>query len=248
MGLIADVFDVILRDPDTGEVVATTTLTDAQIQAQVQENEVRAGKGNQLIGTLHAQRDFTIQLTDAEFKYDWLAKQLGQDVVTGAGVAYAMPKWYTVSGTPAKITLDKTPNATDNALAIYNAEGKRITGFTVTGNEVDFSSATPSVAENDQVEVRTYKYDTDAATETIVFDASVFAKGLEAVLETWEIDGDEKITHVLQYQFDKAVPDGNFTINTQSQRQAVTQQMTLKVIKPPKSTVVGRSLRFPYEE
>jgi hypothetical protein len=241
--LIADVFDVILRDTATGDVVGTTTLTDAQIQAQVQENDVRAGKGNQLIATLHAQRDITIQLTDAEFKYDWLAKQLGQDVVTGAGVAYAMPKWYTVA--TASITLDNTPNATDNALAIYNSAGKRITGFTVTTDSVDFTAATPTVADGESVEVRTYKYDTDATTESISFDGSVFAKGVECVLETWEIDENEVTTHLIQYQFTNAIPDGNFTFNTQSQKQAVTQQMNLKVVKPSNSNVVGQSLRIP---
>jgi hypothetical protein len=244
MGLIADVFNVTLIDPVSNDVIATTTLQDANIDVKVSENEVRAGQGNALIGTLHVSRDITISLTDAEFKYDWLAKQLGQDVKTGAGVAYAAPKFYTLDSSKA-ITLDKNPSDA-NTLAIYKEDGTKI-------NSADYTYATGKVTfsgtgynEGDQVEVRTYTYATDATTQTIEFDSKVFAKGLKAILETVEIDGDETITHVLQYQFDSAVPDGNFQVQTKSDRNAATQAFGLKVIKPKNSTVVGRLLRFPY--
>src|SRR5205085_10523262 len=96
MSFIADVFDVTLIDPISGDVIATTTLQDASIDVKVTENEIRGGQGNVLLGNLHVSRDITISLTDIEFRYDWLAKQLGQDVKTGAGVAYAAPKFYTL--------------------------------------------------------------------------------------------------------------------------------------------------------
>lgn len=252
MGLIADVFDVTLIDEKNGDVIATTTLQDANIEVAVTENEVRAGKGNALIATLHVSRDITISMTDAEFKYEWLAKQLGQDVTTGAGVGYATPKWYptvdgeAVGGTDAAITLDKAPSD-PTSLAIYNEDGVKITGFKLTGSVVDFTAATPVVAIGDDVEVRTFKYATPASTQTILFDSKVFSSGVKAILETVEIDGDETITHTLQYQFDSAVPEGNFSISTASERNAATQAFNLKVIKPKTSSVVGRLLRYPYE-
>lgn len=248
MGFIADVFDCILVDPVSGETIATTTLQDAQIQAQVQENDVRGGKGNSLLATLHAQRDLTIQLTDVEFNYGMLAKQLGQDIVTGANIAYAMPKSFTVA--TGKITLDKpvTTVDSDKGLKIQNASGVDITGFTVTTSSVDFTAAIPTVADGDVVNVLTYKYDTDATTESINFDGAVFAKGMTCILETYEIGGDERITHKIQLVFPSAVMDGNFTFNTQSQKQAVTSQNTLKVLKPDGTTIVGRSMRIPYTE
>lgn len=247
MGLIADVFNVTLIDPTTNDVIATTTLQDANIDVKVSENEVRAGQGNLLIGTLHVSRDITISLTDAEFKYDWLAKQLGQDVKTGAGVAYAASKYYTVEGTTTlTITLDKIPSDTAT-LSIYDLDGKKLavtTDYTVSTDTVTFLAA--GITSGVQVEVRTFAYATDASTQTIEFDSKVFAKGLKAILETVEIDGDETITHTLQYQFDSAVPDGNFQVQTKSDRNAATQAFGLKVIKPKTSTVVGRLLRFPY--
>lgn len=251
MGLIADVFNVVLVDEATNDVIGTTTLQDANIEVSVSENEVRAGQGNALIATLHVSRDITISMTDVEFKYDWLAKQLGQNVTTGAGVGYAMPKWYTTAdgadtGVDPEITLDKTPSDTAS-VAIYNESGVKITGAVVTTNKVDFTAASPAVAVGDKVEVRTFKYATPATTQTIEFDSKVFAKGLKAILETVEIDGDETITNVLQYHFDSAVPEGNFSISTASERNAATQAFNLKVIKPKTSSVVGRLLRFPYE-
>lgn len=244
MGLIADVFDVVLISGN-GDVIGTTTLQDANIEVAVQENEVRGGKGNTLLGTLHVSRDISIALTDMEFRYEWLAKQLGQDVVTGAGVAWAMPKWYTVTDNAGslEITLDKTPSSADS-LAIYDDKGTKLSPTLATAT-VTFASG---VVAGDQVEVRTFAYATDAQTQTINFDSKVFASGVKAILETVEIDGDETITHVLQYQFDSAVPDGNFSVSTASERNAATQAFNLKVIKPKTSTVVGRLVRFPYTE
>lgn len=244
MALIADVFDVTLVDEASGDVIATTTLQEANIEVQVSENEVRAGKGNSLIASLKVSRDITISLTDAEFKYDWLAKQLGQDVKTGAGIAYAAPKWYTVTDNAGKLefSLDKTPKNKDS-IAIYDKKGTKISAFTLSGQKV---TITTGAVAGDEVEVRTYQYDTPAETQIIEFDAKVFAKGVKAILETVEIDGDETITHTLQYQFDSAVPDGNFSVNTQSERNAATQSFNLKVLKPKNSSVVGRLVRFPY--
>jgi hypothetical protein len=247
MGLIADVFDVTLIDEDTGDVIGSTTLQDANIDVKVSENEVRAGKGNALIATLKVSRDIAIALTDVEFRYEWLAKQLGQDVKTGAGIGYATPKWYAVTDNAGslEITLDKTPKSKDS-IAIYDAEGVKIptTALTLTGSTVVITSG---AIDGDEVEVRTFQFDTPAETQTIEFDSKVFAKGVKAILETVEIDGDETITHTLQYQFDSAVPDGNFTVDTKSERNAATQAFGLKVLKPKTSSVVGRLLRFPYE-
>jgi hypothetical protein len=245
MAFIADVFNVTLVE-ESGDVIATTTLTDASIDVKVTENEIRGGQGNTLLGNLHVSRDITISLTDIEFKYDWLAKQLGQDVVTGAGVAYAAPKFYTVVDNAGTLTidLDKTP-ADTSTLAIYDADGVKISSsaYTVATKTVTF---TAGVAGGDSIEVRTYTYATDAATQTIEFDSAVFSKGMKAILETVEIDGDEKINYTLQYQFDSAVPDGNFNIATKSDRTAASQAFGLKVIKPKTSSVVGRLLRIPY--
>lgn len=247
MAVVADVFDVILIDKNN-DVIGTTTLQDASIEITVQESEVRGGKKNQLLGTLHSDRDITINLTDVYFRYDWIAKQLGQPITTGAGVAYAMPKWYKVeddSGSKV-ITLDETPDD-PASVAIYDAEGTKLaltTDFTVSSDEITIIKAGINVG--DELEVRTYTYATDVNTKTIEIDNSVFASGVKVILETLEIDENEEIELAkLQYQFDKALPSGNFTINTASAREAVTHAFNLRVVKPKTSNTVGRVLRIP---
>ncbi|MCA1021647.1 hypothetical protein [Halobacillus litoralis] len=250
MSFIADVFDVTLIDQKTGEVFANTTLQDANIEFSLEENEIRGGRGNTLLGLLHSNRDIMINLTDTEFKYDWMARQMGTDIVTGAGVAYAAPQHYKVvdnAGTP-EVSLSKTPVAQDSGLAVYTENGQQIDGATLSGGTIDFSSANPTVAADDLVEVRTYKYETAAETQTVEFDVKQYPSEVTAVLETIEIDGGENITHTIQYQFDRAVPQGNFTLNTSSSREASTQDFALKVIKPKESSKVGRALRIPYVE
>lgn len=247
MAVVADVFEVVLVDTD-GDVVGSTTLQDGNIETQVQENDVRAGRGNQLMGVLHSDRDITLNLTDIGFRYEWIAKQLGQPIVTGAGVAYAMPKWYVVvsESTNKVITLDETPDTIDN-VAIYDDKGVKLvktTDFTLATNKVTILKAGISAGAN--VELRTYTYATDADTQTIEIDNSVFAKGVKAILETVEIDeSTEQATHKLQWQFDNALPSGNFTISTTSAKEASAQAFNLRVVKPKNSTKVGKSLRIP---
>ncbi len=248
MGIIADIFEAILVDSD-GKVIGTTSLTESNIDVSVQENDVRHGRGNALVGILHADRDITLNFTEGEFKYDWIAQQLGQDIATGAGEAWAMPRWYEAeeSDTDVVITLEHEPLATDNNLAIYDADGIEIpvtTGYTVSGKEVTLLTA----EAGDAVEVRTYKYATPATTQEIEIDNSVFGKGVQVVLETLEIDPEtEEPIATLQYIFHKCLPSGNFSISTASERTAQTQAFSFRVVKPKTSTVVGKIMRIPIE-
>lgn len=244
--LVADVFLVSLID-DAGEVIATSTLQEANIEVSVQENEVRGGRSNQLLAILHSDRDIQISLNDSEFRYDWLAKQLGQTISTGAGIAYAQPYEVIASGTTtitATLPADApTPKATGHQMYVWNATTKaKVTGFTIATKTITFPSG---ASAGDVLEVRTYIYDSAAGTQTINIDNAVFAKGLKAILETIEIDNDETPKYRLQYQFDETLPSGNFSINTSSERTANAQGFNLRVIKPKGSSVVGRVLRIP---
>ena len=244
--LVADVFDVLLIDPDTLDVAGSTTLQDANIEVSLDANDVNAGKDNALIAIIHSTRNINIALTDVEWKYEFLAKQLGQDIVTGAGVAYAMPKWYTVEEETAvfTITLDEAPILDEGEaelLVIKDDTGALVTVSSVTGNEVTLTGVT----DGQEVEVVTYTYESSATTETIDFDNNKYAKKFICVLETLEINEDEEPTYKLQYQFTSAKPTGEFSIETTSERSAGTQSMNLRVLKPKTTSVVGKAMRIP---
>jgi len=246
MAFVADVFDAILIDAN-GDTIATNTLQSGNLDVSVQEQEIRGGKGNALLGLLHVSRDITVDLSDSAFRYEWMAKQLGQTIVTGAGVAYTMPKFYTVATESSNkvITLDETPTNIDSVV-MYDKNGVKLnktTDFTLSSNKITIVKT--GINAGDLVDVRTFTYATSANTQTINIDSSVFAKGCKLILETIEISGDEIPLFKVQYQFESVVPTGNFQINTSSERTAQAQNFQLKVLKPETSTVVGKVVRIP---
>jgi len=251
--LVCDVFDAIMVDNVDGSVAGTTTLQSANIDIAVSEVEIRAGKGNALQATLHVQRDISVDLTDIEWKPEWIAKQFGTSIATGAGVGYAMPKWYEVvdldgtgAGTALGFTLEKEPLASASGLSIYDEDGAIIavtTNYTIAAKVVTIVTA--GVAVGDLYEVRTYKYATPATTQTLTMESNKFSHGVTLVLSTFETDENESNPFELQYQFTNAIPNGSFQINTSSEKNAATQNLKLKVIKPATTTVVGKLLRIP---
>jgi hypothetical protein len=251
--LVCDVFDAVMIDNTDGSVAGTTTLQSANIDVVVNEVEVRAGKGNALQATLHVQRDINVDLTDIEWKPEWVAKQLGTTITTGAGEAYAMPKWYEAVdldgeevGTAIGFNLDETPLTTDSGLKIYDEDGTEVvvtTGYTITGKAVTIVGG----VAGDMYEVRTYKYATPATTQTLTFESDKFAKGVTLALSTFETDENETHPFELQYQFPSAIPNGSFQINTSSEKNASTQNLKLKIVKPATTTVVGKLLRIPLQ-
>lgn len=243
--LIADVFDAVFFQED---VVAFTsdTLQDGNIEVSVGETEVRGGKGNGKIATLHSGRDITVTLTDPVFKYSTLAMQLGQDIVTGAGVGYVMPKKYTVAldGADLKITLEKEPkDATKLKLSIDGTALVVTTDYTLAGNVVTIIKV--GVAEGDIVDVEPYAYTTAVTSERIAIDDKTFAKGGKLVLQTIEIDTEENPVSNLFYVFYSAQPSGNFSVNTASEREASATEIELTITKPDSGDEIGYILREP---
>lgn len=199
--------------------------------------------GNALQATLHVQRDINVSLTDVEWRMEWLEKQLGTSTTTGSDIGYAMPTWYTVNSSK-QITLPATPiSATpaDAGLKIYDTNGKEITGATLSGAVVTIGAAT----EGDDVEVRTFKYNTPATTQVLNFETDKFARGCTLVLSTFETDENEANPYELEYIFENAIPNGSFQINTSSEKNASTQSFDLKIVKPVTSTIAGKLLRIP---
>lgn len=244
MGLVADVFQAVVKKKD-GSVLGKTVLQDANIDVAVDTNDVRAGQGNGLYAVLHSNMDINISLTDIEWSLKQVAMSLGQTIGTGAKTAWAMPKKYQVTnnGTDDLITLDEAPTG-ESTLVIHDKDGKVITdtNYLLSGSEVTFSGG---VTEGDYVEVMTYKYNTDAATEEVKIDIKSFPDDVTVVLETLEIDQDEQPVAKLQYQFDRVKPSASFAINTSSERDASTQESTYRVMKPDHTTEVGRVVRIP---
>lgn len=243
--LIADVFDVAFYHDD---VIAFTsdTLTDANIEVAVNETEVRGGKGNGLIATLHSGRDITITITDPIFKLETLALQLGQDIITGAGVGYTtLEKLAVVLEVADKIiTLPKTPKYPAKLkVSLDGVDLIETTDYTLSGTTITITKV--GVEVEDIIEVQPYAYDTSATSEKIVIDNKTYAIGGKLVLSTLETDTEEKPTANLFYVFHSAQPSGNFTVNTTSEKEANATEIELKVLKSVTSDEIGYILREP---
>jgi hypothetical protein len=250
---VCDVFDCIICDNSDGSVAGTTTLQSGNIDVAVSEVEVRGGRGNALLCNLHIQRDINIDITDVEWKPEWIAKQLGTSIVTGEKTAWAMPKWYPLvdldgaeSGTALGFKLDEQPLATASGLKIYNSAGTEVevtTGYTIATDTVTILAAGAKVG--DLYEVRTYKYTSSANTQSLNFESDKFPTGVTLVLETVETDENEDNLYKIQYQFPNTIPLGSFQVQTSSEKKASTQNLKMKVVKPSTTTVVGTYLRIP---
>lgn len=240
--LIADVFDAAFYQGDRLAFVSDT-LTDAGIDVKVNEKEVRGGKGNGLIATLHSSRDITVKLTDPVFRFETLAMQLGTDIVTGEGIGYCMIRYYPVKVESAKkqITLEKLPLKATDVELFHKGEKLKAEDYVITDSVVEFKS--DKVKELDKITVYPYAYRTNASARLIEINSDTFATGGKLVLETIEINEKEIPTARLFYVFENALPTGNFSINSKSEKDASPVELELKIAKPADSSKVGYILR-----
>ena len=128
MSLMVDIFDVFLVD-SSGNTLASSTLSTADINISTNSVDVNAGRKDALIAILHSGRKVDISLAEVEFKWDWLAKQLGQTATTGAKTAWCFPlvkKAIDTEGT-ISITLDVEPLASDSGIK-FTVDGTTVTG------------------------------------------------------------------------------------------------------------------------
>lgn len=238
---IADVYDLYIQSNDTNKVIGSTTLSSANLNFTVNENEIRAGRGNSLLGLLHSARDLTVEAEDVSFNWDFIQMQLAKQATSGSVEAYATPKWYEATGTTPTIALEATPSD-PASVSIFDEDGAEISTFTVNNNIVTFTSGAVS---GKHYEVRGYKYNAPAGTETVVIDASTFAKGVTLVLETIEIDHNEIPVNKVQIVVPNALPNGTFSLNTTSERQANAMSVTFRAVKGRFEDTLGKIHRIP---
>jgi hypothetical protein len=246
MSLVADVF-IIQCLTDSGSLIASTTLSSADVKISVDEKQITGGQGDALIAILHSARKVEVSVSEMTFKWDWIANQLGQTATTAAVDAWALPKFYTAATTTGvTITLSPLPLASSSGIEIYTSAGVLVpaANYSVVA-DTGVTTFTSGVTAGDILEVRGYKYTTAATASTINIDNTSFADGLVCVLTTIEIDTDETPLNHIQIILDECLPSGNFDISTKSARDASVSNFTFKAIKPATSTSLGRIIKKP---
>lgn len=230
--LLVDVFEAYYFQKVNGKnklVFMSRNLTNAGINNSQDEIEVRNGAGNGLFAVLGGQKTVEVNLTENVFDFHTVALQTGSEIVTGAGIGLTSPVYNVViDGTSKTYTLEHSPIESAE-IEIY-AQGSETplanSTYTIDGSVITFSTVPPT-----PVDIMPYKYATEATSKTIVVEADKFAEGGELWLKTVKKDTKEKATHYVYIIMENVKPNGQFEINTTSEKQPVEMTVNMKVMK-----------------
>lgn len=215
--LIIDVFYALILD-EKGNMICMDRLKQADVSASVDGVEITGGRRQQLIANVGGKKTLTVTTSEPMFRLDALAMSLGEDIKTGASVAYAMPKVYDVSD--KSVDLEHTPLSKDSIIA-YGEDGVKIEGTDIALLE---KKITFTEYSGKKVKV-TYQYNTPETTHTLNISSSNFPKAKRLILETIVIDKDENPVALFQLDFPSAKPNGSFNLSTSESVDAVANEI-----------------------
>lgn len=188
----------------SGLQIAAGSLSSHTFDQTVDITDLRAGRGNKLIGRLKTNKNVSVTIEDLEQTPEFQALVSGAEIKTGSITAYVMPKEvkYVTSG----ITLDHTP-IEETIPCIKLKDGSKVDG-TVAGTTLTISGAT----EGDAILVGAYTYNATSAKHFKV-QAGKFAENVTVVLEEDVYDGETmQIIGRKQTILENCSPDENFSL------------------------------------
>ena len=165
----------------SGLQIAAGTLSSTSIDMSTDISDIRAGRGNKLIGRIKTNKNVSVTIEDLEQTPEFQALVSGAKIEEGAITAYVMPKEvkYVTEG----ITLEQTPIET-KIPCIKLKDGSKAEG-TVAGTRLTISGATAG----DAILVGAYTYNATSAKHFKV-QAGKFAENVTVVLEEDVYDGE----------------------------------------------------------
>ena len=217
---LVDIYDMILVDKKTNEIIISDTLTSCGIECTTSSTTVQGGKGNAVLATLSSSKEITITTEMPTFNFDLLARQMGADIIKAAGKTMKIET----------LTLDSAKTATLSA----TPAGTSVKVFTESGQE----AVTPSTnkitvtkgAAGDTVKVCYEVNTTQEDTEVVEINAKNFPTGVEMYLTTILIDNEENIVADITYHFPSVKMSADFSQSTASERDANPSTYTFTVI------------------
>ena len=165
----------------SGLQIAAGSLSSHTFDQTVDITDLRAGRGNKLIGRLKTNKNVSVTIEDLEQTPEFQALVSGAEIKSGSITAYVMPK--EVKYVTGGIDLEETPiEATIPCQILKN--GSKVAG-TVSGTKLTVASAT----EGDIILVGAYTYNASSAKHFKV-QAGKFAENVTVVLEEDVYDGE----------------------------------------------------------
>lgn len=182
-------------------VCTGTTNLNTSIEVSMEEQEIKAGKGNKLIYTYKYGRALGVTLEAADWDLSYLALNLGRGIATGLDDMYKIAECVTVVGGIATL-----PTSPIGNVAVELSDGSIIT-VTPTGTTIDLTtygitSGTVNV---------TYKFKNMA--KTIVVDADTSPNVYKLVLDAEKHNNRLGKVGSVQIEVPSYQPSGNFNID-----------------------------------
>lgn len=216
--LLVDIYDMVLIDKKTKEVIMSDTLTSCGIECTTSSTNVQAGKGNAIIATLSSSKEITVTTESPTFNFDLLARQMGADIVKAAGKTVKI-ETLTLDSSKA-VALSNTPSG---LVKCYGESGELTP--TTSSNKLTFTSGT----EGDSVKV-IYEVATSTNTEIVEINANNFPTGLEMYLTSILIDNEQNIVADVTYHFPSVKLSADFSQSTASERDANSSSYSFTVL------------------
>lgn len=188
----------------SGLQIAAGSLSSHTFDQTVDITDLRAGRGNKLIGRLKTNKNVSVTIEDLEQTPEFQALVSGAEIKTGSITAYVMPKEvrYVTGG----ITLEHTPLEAKIPCQILK-NGSKVEG-TVASTKLTVAGA----EEGDVILVGAYTYNATSAKHFKV-QAGKFAENVTVVLEEDVYDGETmQIIGRKQTILENCSPDENFSL------------------------------------
>ena len=141
------------------------TLTESTFNFSISNEEVRGGSGNALWGKYFHDSNLAVTLTDAMFKLEYVAANLGVDINMGGLSVYESPAQGEVIGSGGVVTLTNTAVAFNGSVIAWYKKPADANWqiATVTGNKITI----PGYKEGDTYCVKYFYQNPDARSITI---------------------------------------------------------------------------------
>lgn len=186
---LAGVGRALLFDGDSLIGVAKT-LTESTFNFSISSEEIRGGQANALFGKYFHDSNLAITLTDAMFKLEYLAANLGVDISMGGLSVYESPAAGEVAGAGGAITLTTAPTAVNGSLlAWYKKPSETYWNVTTIVESGSSYSIVPDGALQNDVYCVKYFYQNENA-RSIIINTQYVPKTLHLVIMNDLFSGD----------------------------------------------------------
>lgn len=233
--ILRDTAEVYLKDLlDPTRVYFLGLTNKADISQSVEQEILRGGIGNGIIGMIQYNKQIEFTVTTLLHADDIVAIQSGAKQVSGEYTVQANEKHQLVNG---QFTLTGTPSS--GSVIVLDPQGKQVTAT--------YDATTKTVTVTDGVEGAYYiaLYSTSVTGEAIPLDASMFPRNYYVELHTIAVDAETNAPAAdIYWVFEKAVPDGALAVSHEAgQNNGDTIKFT--AMTPINSTSIGRYIVVP---